>query len=85
MNEQEQKDFETHVISQVETLLYNQVKANKHLHDKFNRDIGERLEKTLPKLLLDATPTPNYWFSLLNSVVNGLFVGLAVYFALQFG
>jgi len=79
MNEEEKIEFKNEVISQVNERLSEQYESNRRSFEQLNRDIGERLEVVLPRMLKETSEKPNYWFPILNSLLNGVAVGLAIY------
>ena len=84
MNENEKEEFKTDIVKQVNEIVSEQARNNKESWVRFNADIAHRLEVVLPKVLKEFEPKTNYWFSLLNSALNGVMVGIAIFVAMKF-
>jgi len=72
-------DFDNKIISDVNKLLAKSHDVNKqHFADHY-KQIENLIQYTLPEVLNKTTPKPCYWFPIVNSIVNGVTVGISVY------
>jgi len=82
MTENEKEEFKTDIVNQVQKIVSDQAEWNKANWEKFNSDLGDRFEKTLPSILAQIAPKNNYWFPLMTSILNGVVVGVSIYAAM---
>ena len=83
-NDIQRKDFERYILDSVNkenTAAYSKtVKA----YDKHSADIERVLSTVLPDVINKVTPKPNYWLTMLFSILNGAVLFAAIYSAIVF-
>lgn len=87
MNKEEKDEFTDFVTDKVNLIINDAVaKQNKHIANNFaalESNIANRLEVTLPNVMKALSPRHPILFSVMLSAVEGLFIGLAIYLAMN--
>lgn len=79
----ENERFKADILKQVNEVISEQHKLNKSGWDRFNSDLGHRLEVTLPLIIEGFTPKTNYGLYCFLAIINGVTTGLSIYAAMS--